>query len=330
MDKIAIQQQAKEMLKDILGAEISSMDFLNYYNELAYPVKKYLNSLEQANSRLTSKIDITSSALRMVYDSSTKEFKQMIISKYVLAKMDVELTDLLKTGYQIVNYLRESITGEVIKYSIGVEFRGSFYEGYLSEDELLKLVSPSFDKKTNSIKLRLDALSKGAILKAFPQITFKSKIKGDEKHSTLYSSIRSYTGNDNKKYNQGNVYEAYKVMKYNHRDNRIPPAIFDKVEFDQIYMNVIKNNVSYVKGGDLFDEQIKFFGQRYPSLTTINTIRKTLQDFILLVQTFPKDENALKQGLEKMFYTEEQLNKSSEQIAEGIIEISESLIESII
>ena len=149
MDKIVIQQQAKEMLKDILGAEISSMDFLNYYNELAYPVKKYLNSLEQANSRLTSKIDITSSALKMVYDSSTKEFKQMIISKYVLAKMDVELTDLLKTGYRIVNYLRESITGEVIKYSIGVEFRGSFYEGYLSEDELLKLASPSFDNKTN-------------------------------------------------------------------------------------------------------------------------------------------------------------------------------------
>ena len=33
----------------------------------------------------------------------------------------------------------------------------------------------------------------------------------------------------------------------------------------------------------LFDEQYKFFGKSYPSLTTINTIRSTLKTFIALV-----------------------------------------------
>jgi hypothetical protein len=60
--------------------------------------------------------------------------------------------------------LRQSFTGEVIKYAVAVEFYGKTYEGYLTEEQILRLASPSFDRGTNVIKLRLDALSKSCII----------------------------------------------------------------------------------------------------------------------------------------------------------------------
>ena len=278
-----------------------------------------------ANHQLVSQIDLQASVIKQLGNEISDEFQQSLISKYVLAKVNTRLTDLLKQGYEIIALLRRSITGETIKYGIAVEYYGTTYEGYLTEEQILKLASPSFDRGSNNIKLRLDKLSKSTIktmLENNGNVTV-IKDKGSN-HSTLYSAIRAQV----QKPNQGNVYEAYKVLKARYKSNNIPPAIWDKNEFEEVYMEVVKNTASYVKGGDLFDEQYKFFGRSYPSLTTISTIRSTLKTFIALVQQLPK-QNELSAALEQMFYKEEQIDASAKDISDGAQIIIDNLLKNI-
>lgn len=326
VDKIISQSEAKELLANLLNTEISSsINFVEYYEQIAYRVQLYLQELETANTQLVSQIGLQASVIKQLGNEMSEEFQQSLISKYVLAKVNTRLTDLLKQGYEIIALLRRSITGETIKYGIAVEYYGTTYEGYLTEEQILKLASPSFDKGTNNIKLRLDKLSKSTIktmLENNGNVTIiKDKGSG---HSTLYSAIRAQV----QKPNQGNVYEAYRVLKARYKSNNIPPAVWDKNEFEEVYMEVVKNTASYVKGGDLFDEQYKFFGKSYPSLTTISTIRSTLKTFIALVQQLPK-ENELSAALQQMFYKEEQLNLSARDISEGAQKIIDDLLKNI-
>lgn len=327
INQVISQGEAKELLANLLNTEItSSMNFVDYYNQIAYKVQLYLQELKTANTQLVSQIDLQASVIKQLGNEISVEFQQNLISKYVLAKVDVRLTNLLKQGYEIIALLRQSITGETIKYAIAVEYYGTTYEGYLTEEQILKMASPSFDRGSNTIKLRLDALSKGRIVSML-QDSGNYKIIQDKGlgHSTLYSAIRAQV---NKTLNQGNVYEAYRVLKSRYKSNNIPPAVWDKNEFEEVYADVVRNTASYVKGGDLFDEQYKFFGRSYPSLTTINTIRSTLQAFISLVQQLPK-ENELSAALQQMFYKEEQLNASAKDISEGAQKLVDEILKNI-
>lgn len=286
----------------------------------------YLQELEMANSQLVSQIDLQASVIKQLGNEISNEFQQGLISKYVLAKVDTRLTHLLKQGYEIIALLRRSITGENIKYGIAVEYYGTTYEGYLTEEQILRMASPSFDRGSNTIKLRLDALSKGRIVSMLQESGNYNIIQDKGAgHSTLYSAIRAYV---NKSLNQGNVYETYRVLKARYKNNNIPPAIWDRNEFEETYATVVKNTASYVKGGDLFDEQYKFFGRSYPSLTTISTIRSTLKAFIALVQQLP-NQNELSAALEQMFYKEEQINASAKDISDGAQMIVDNILKNI-
>ena len=328
-NKILAQNEAKKILTSILDDSIPSNIIIDDYNWIAYRVQLYLQELETANRNLVSQIDLQSSMLKQLGNEISPEFQQNLISKYVLAKIDTQLTTLLKKGYQIIAMLRQSFTGEVIKYAVAVEFYGKTYEGYLTEEQILRLASPSFDRGTNVIKLRLDALSKSRIIETMKNNENYTIIddKKSEQHSTLYSSIRAYV-NRGEKRNIGNVYEAYRVLKARYHNNNIPPAIWDKNEFESVYISTIKNTQSYVKGGDLFDEQFKFFGKSYPSLTTINTIRSTLTTFVALTQQLPQKDQ-LEFALKQMFYKQNQLNNAAADLSNGAEEIINNLLKNI-
>lgn len=325
-NKVVAQAEAKKMLIDLLGGETLSENLVDNYNWLAYRIRLYLQELETQNQQLVSQIDLQASVLKQLGDEISEEFQQSLISKYVLAKIDTRLTSLLKKGYEIIALLRQSITGESIKYAIAVEFYGTTYEGYFTEEQILKLASPSFDRGSNNVKLRLDALSKGTIVNLLRENGNYTIIgsKGQEQ-STLYSSIQAYVGKDR---NMGNVYEAYRVLRSRYKSNNIPPAVWDRDEFESVYIDTVKNTQSYVKGGDLFDEQYKFFGRSYPSLTTINTIRSTLQIFIELVQQLPK-QNELEAALQQMFYKQDQLNAAAKDVSDGAQKIIDNLLKNI-
>ena len=326
-NKVISQTEAKKMLTELLGVETaSSSNFVEYYNQIAYKIRLYLQTLESANDQLVSQLDLQASIIKQLGNEISDEFQQGLISKYVLAKVDTKLTNLLKQGYEIIGLLRRSITGEKIKYKVAIEYYGTTYEGQLSEEQILSMASPSFDRGSNTIKLRLDALSKAKIVSLMQQDgNYKVIQNKGIGHSTLYSSIRAQV---DKKLNQGYVYETYRVLKSRYKSNIIPPAIWDKNEFEETYAQTIKNTASYVKGGDLFDEQYKFFGRSYPSLTTITTIRNTLEAFVSLVQQLPK-ENELFSALQQMFYKEEQLDMSAKDISDGAQKIIDELLKNI-
>lgn len=325
-NKAITQMEAKKMLVNLLGSEVLSEDFVDNYSWIAYRIQLYLQELETANQQLVAQIDLQASVLKQLKNEISEEFQQGLISKYVLAKIDTRIMSLLKRGYEIIALLRQSITGESIKYAVAVEFYGTTYEGYLTEDQILKLASPSFDHGTNNIKLRLDALSKGTIVNLL-QESGSYAIIGSKKEQqpTLYSSIQAYVG---KERNMGNVYEAYRVLRSKYKNNNIPPAVWDRDEFESVYINTVKNTQSYVKGGDLFDEQFKFFGRSYPSLTTITTIRSTLQAFIALVQQLPR-QNELEAALQQMFYKQDQLDNAARDVSEGAQKIINDILKNI-
>ena len=235
------------------------------------------------------------------------ELQRYITAKEMI-KLNPQIEKQLKDGYLIIDKIREYFTGESITYAVGVEYNGKLYEGNLTIEQILNMaqITPEWKGSINSmVKLRLTGTSRGVLASQLQEIEdFKSGT-----HSTLYSSIRAYASS-NSKYNKGNIYEAYKVLKYSYGDNRIPPSEWNSEEFESVLMSVKKNTGSYVKGGDILTEQIKFFGGRAPSLTTLATIRTTLKQFNALLSTF--SGNKLKTGLNQLFLKEESLAAASQ------------------
>jgi hypothetical protein len=131
------------------------------------------------------------------------------------------------------------------------------------------------------VKLRLSGLSKGNLKDMLEEV---ENLK-DSTHSTLYSSIRAYASST-QKYNKGNLYEVYRVLKGRYGSNEIPPASWSAEEFEEVYLSVIRNTASFVKGGDILTEQVKFFGTSVPSLVSLGTIRNTLEAFMAITQSF--------------------------------------------
>jgi hypothetical protein len=39
----------------------------------------------------------------------------------------------------------------------------------------------------------------------------------------------------------GNVYEAYRVLRSRYKSNNIPPAVWDRDEFESVYIDTVKN-----------------------------------------------------------------------------------------
>jgi hypothetical protein len=60
-----------------------------------------------------------------------EELRRYIATKQMI-KVLPEIEQLLKEGYQMIDIIREKITGEQIRYFVGVEYKGRLYEGYVS------------------------------------------------------------------------------------------------------------------------------------------------------------------------------------------------------
>ena len=149
---------------------------------------------------------------------------------------------------------------------------------------------------SSMIKLRLSGTNKGSLADLLEDVgSFREK---DEKHSTLYSAVRSYASASGKT-NQGNIYETYRVLRARYSSNDIPPAIWNPDEFDTLYLATRKNTGSFVTGGDILNDQIKFFGGSVPSLASISTIRDTLFTFVNSLSTL--SGAALNESLKQLF-----------------------------
>lgn len=320
--KIA-EQAAKNIQKEI--NQINSTETNKYlqinFQNIKNQIDAYLNYMNIVEMRMAIR---TKGLVLNEYQQNYVDSKNTDITpqyrRYLAAKELIEenyaIEELLKDGYRIIEMIRELITGQSIIYRIGVDYRGTLYEKKMTMEEILKMakVEPQWKNSENNIlKLRLRS-SKGALIQNM------EKPKHDER-STLYSSIRKYASQD-KRWNKGNVYEAYRILVNMYGGNLIPPALWGEQEFDKVYAMVQKNTASYVKGGDILNTQVKFFGTSMPSLTTLSTIEETLKSFSNLINNYQGSQ--LIEEFNKIFSKGE--DEIENMLKDKILEVTDDVI----
>ena len=297
-------QSIKKILSQELGQEVSTYS-AETISLLISKINNYLKKIDLWNKRTTAYYN----KMAQNDPDMKKELRRYIASKEMI-KIAPEIESFLKEGYQMIDIIREKITGEQIKYFIGVEYNGHLYEGYLSMEQILSMakVTPQWKGSLSSmVKLRLSGTNKGTLAGLLEDVgSFRDS---DNKHSTLYSAVRAYASS-NGKTNKGNVYETYRALRSRYKSNNI--AVWDPDEFDALYLATRKNTGSFVTGGDILNDQIKFFGESVPSLASISTIRDTLFAFTNSLSTL--SGATLNKSLNQLFNNNPNINKASLEV----------------
>lgn len=272
----------------------------NFLNNLKSEVSFYLMEIEETEIRFNTYFDKMLPGWNFKRDPQdiTEQYERFIIGTAFL-KQDHDIENTLKKGYEIIDLIRTVYTGHETTYSVGVSYKGTLYEGTLTLDQILSIakVEAIWKNSVNNLfKLRLSGATKGQLASSYG---LQAERPSTTDHSTLFSTIREYASSD-KKWNQGNVFEAYRVYKAE-KGNHITQgnASWDPQHFDDIFMSVRKNTASFVKGGDYFDESIKYFGDSMPSLATLANIKKTLTTFNEIISL--GNLNSIKAGLSSLF-----------------------------
>lgn len=242
-----------------------------------------------------------------------------LTASYALFKLGLNsennILEILKEGYLLIDSIREQITKEKIVYRIATEKKGQLYEQIVGIDDILANIKISYESRAtlnNMYKIRL-AIPKQQIMQQASNMVAQNTEDG----STLYSAIHNYINNQRDsgaKINRGQAYEVYRLMYYQRgKKNRIPPSVKTD-EIVKAFNSVKKNTASYIQGGDLGDEQIKYIGKTMPSLTTTATIRSTLTSIKKIFENYLKNSNSkeFQESLEKLFL------KKEESLAEQI------------
>lgn len=287
--KIAEQaaKSIQEEINQINSTETNKYLQVNFQN-IKNQIDAYLNYMDIVEMQMGNRIEhLEINQYQQDYINSkgkeiTDQYKRYLAAKEIIKEND-SIQELLKDGYRIIEMIRELITGQSIVYRVGVEYRGQLYEKKITMEDILKIakVEPIWkNSETNILKLRLNS-SKSSLIKDLQM----NKEPNKEKHSTLYSTIRNYASGD-RKWNKGNVYEAYRILVNLYGSNLMPPALWGEDKFNEIYLKVRKNTASYVQGGDILNTQVKFFGTSMPSLTTLSTIETTLKSFSNLINNY--------------------------------------------
>ena len=315
-------QSVKKILSQELSQEVSSYS-TETINLLISKINNYLKRVEIWNQKTTAYYRQIAQE-----DPNMKEDLKRYLATKEMIKVMPEIERLLKEGYQIIDIIREKITGEQIKYFIGVEYKGNLYEGYLSMEQILNIskATPQWKGSLSSmIKLRLSGINKSTLADLLEDMgSFR---ENGQKHKTLYSAVRAYASASGKK-NQGNVYEAYRDLRSRYSSDTIPPAIWDPDEFDTLYLAARKNTSSFVTGGDILNDQIKFFGRSVPSLASISTIRDTLTIFTNSLSNL--SGSSLDQSLNELFNNNSTINNAALAADEAIDEIVDKEILSLL
>lgn len=311
-------QSIKKILSQELGQEVSSYS-TETINLLISKINNYLKRVEAWNQKTTAYYR----QIAQKDPDMREELKRYLATKEMIKVMP-EIENLLKEGYQIIDIIREKITGEQIKYFIGVEYRGNLYEGYLSMEQILDMAkaTPQWKGSLSSvIKLRLSGTNKSTLANLLEDMgSFR---EDSQKQKTLYSAVRAYASASGKK-NQGNIYEAYRALRSRYSSDTIPPAIWDPDEFDTLYLATRKNTGSFITGGDILNDQVKFFGGSVPSLASISTIRDTLIAFTDSLSNL--SGLSLDQSLNELFNNNSTVNNAALVVDEIVDEIVDKKI----
>lgn len=239
-----------------------------------------------------------------------------------LTYSDMQIENLLKQGYILIQRLRNFFTNETITYSIGMQIRGVLYQKTLTMEQILQNTTVEYNTRSkieNLFKLRIT--NKQGIKQSLIKAADTVQTVVNDNASSVYSAVRRYTllSTNYKDKNKGNAYQVYKrLLALRGGKNRTPPQVTDdqiRIMFDAIR----KNTAVSSKGGDYLQQQIKFFGNA-PSLITTNLIKKTLTQVSMSLQQFLQggDSQKLQQAIKSIFVKDKELQETAdaaEQVA---------------
>ena len=189
-------------------------------------------------------------------------------------------------GYETIMTIREILTGEKVIYQVGAygteskQKNSKIIEGSFTFAELEPMITAVWRSGEGFI-LYNNITQKGvryATEQAGNEVTEISVYAQEvDQRSTLYSRMYKFyldriAGTEREKsFNWGFFYEAYRVLYAKSKlKNRYRPNMST---IAKTYWDIIKNNESFARGGDVLQMQVKASGSR---LTTINTIYNQL------------------------------------------------------
>ena len=206
-------------------------------------------------------------------------------------------------GYYLLNKIRD-IFFEPITYAIAYKEKGTvYYIDNLELEDLLK--GATFLSNRLSITINSFARLEINIQNIINELKKTQKIK-QATDDSLYQQINNYITTHNhtyyiqnkridKPFSMGYLWEAYRHMKLY---NISMSEHNGKSNLHTYYEMARIGTLSYVKGGDVLNEQDKF-GLSF-ALSSMNTIEHTLTDLVISL-SFSRDKQELFQNLQRIF-----------------------------
>lgn len=294
----------KQNLKQaFLETDLSSR--LQGVKKLTSQIQNYLDRYEQTSKGI---VDRYNNSIQNDPNLSDSTRRYQAVKTYN-EQVD-SIQDLLKEGYLYIDAIREFLTGQTIKYEIGIVKEGILYEENIDLLTLIETSTLDIDSKIsigNAAKLRLKS---GELSAKILQNPIEKAIQSDvENASSIFSAVYNYFTNtlhNTPKVNKGNAYEVYKRLIFERQNlNKIPPAKKTSIdEINKVYEEVKRNNAAYYKGGDINNIQVKYLGNTPPSLTSLASIKRVLsktKNALLIIQKESKPKQKIINSLVNLF-----------------------------
>ena len=327
----------QKKIEEVISTAFSQNTIVNAYDiigNLLQIIKNYLLQLDNFYLKLEQAAKVIPEFQIMQADDLTIRYE--LFKK--LTYEEEQITRILKDGYIIIERIREFFTKETISYVIGTVYRGKLYEKTMSMEDILQNVSANYNTRSsidNLFKLRFSFKNKGQFVKIAGEAQAKIEKnvqQGSSVFSAVWRYIHSQQKSHGKKVNKGNAYETYKVIVESRKNNNIkpyniiPPPV-DQEEISRVFEEVKKNITPFRQGGDLLNQQYKFFSSA-PSLMTTATARNDLTTLATYFEhfLFSKNSQQLFNNLKDFFTKDPSFSTVADRIErDSILQAQENL-----
>lgn len=243
--------------------------------------KMRLDTIKRQTQQIYSMINVD----EQDYSCTYSIFKQLNV-------YETGINNLIKDGYEIVHRLRQWITGQVIPFQIGTDYRGKLYQGQFSIDQIMKKAKVGYSSKS-ILSLRLEMSKTNVVQKSneLENILNQTIQEGTSVYSHIFRYFYHERAGENP--NKGNIYQVYRSVIADRtwaNPNKIPPPITEgntAAFLQKRFLQIKANNLKSTQGGDtvhltstgsIIEQQDKFISSN-PSLMTIYQIENTLVNF---------------------------------------------------
>lgn len=267
--------------------------------------KEMNRKYEELNNKVAPKI-------QALIETSSEEVENYTKFK-ALNEEHQQIKSFLVDGYKSLQNIRQIFTNEKINYQVAILGKRTSYEFILSEKEFLSMSELFYETKgefsLDSFKIRVGAY--GDVTKKY-KTAENRLLKEINGHKTVWGAVTKFFDNKNKednedeedavtefsdkkkkkkkKTNEGNIYETYRNILANRKNqNEIPPLV-RKNQIEKAFSAVKSGTQSSMKGGDTLLEQDKVIS-KHASIINVNLVHTTFVKIENIFEKFIKTNN---------------------------------------